>query len=102
MNGFTDAMQSQLYGSDGATVSLIKQINPSGYAEPNGFIKLNGKILFSADDGFHGTELWTTDGTADGTTRISDINTSGNSTTWIGFGDNRAGPHRQDRVLHRR
>lgn len=81
MAGFSDALQTQLYRSNGSALTLIKQINPSGYAGPNGFIKLNGKILFSADDGVHGRELWTTDGTEGGTTRISDINPDGGHST---------------------
>jgi ELWxxDGT repeat protein len=34
----------------------------------------NGKALFAANDGTHGTELWVSDGTAGGTSLVYDIN----------------------------
>jgi ELWxxDGT repeat protein len=37
---------------------------------------LNGRMYFQANDVAHGTELWSTDGTSDGTTLLKDINTS--------------------------
>ena len=37
--------------------------------------ELNGELVFSADNGISGTELWKTDGTEIGTLLISDINT---------------------------
>jgi len=36
------------------------------------------RFYFSANDGIHGNELWTSDGTADGTTMVKDINPDGN------------------------
>ena len=48
----------------------------SGYASSNpyGFTALgDGRVLFSANDGTHGSELWITDGTAAGTTLVADI-----------------------------
>ena len=36
-------------------------------------------ILFAADDGIHGTELWATDGTAEGTRLVADIHPEGSS-----------------------
>jgi len=35
---------------------------------------MNGRLFFAADDGMAGLELWTSDGTAAGTTLFKDIN----------------------------
>lgn len=35
--------------------------------------ELKGKLVFTANDGEHGTQLWETDGTASGTQRITNI-----------------------------
>ena len=41
---------------------------------PTGFATLaDGSVVFSADDGVHGRELWRTDGTAEGTLQIADV-----------------------------
>lgn len=34
---------------------------------------VSGRLFFAADDGVHGRELWTTDGTAEGTVLVADI-----------------------------
>jgi ELWxxDGT repeat protein len=53
-------------------VRLLKDFNldPTS-AFPGSFLVSNGKLFFSATDGYHGTELWQTDGT--NVSRLTDI-----------------------------
>ena len=54
---------------------LVKDINPGPpSSSPNSFFNLNDKLVFLANDGVSGVELWTSDGTSAGTTLIKDIN----------------------------
>src|SRR4051812_29108213 len=41
---------------------------------PTDSVTLNGVSYFAANDGKHGTELWKSDGTADGTRLVRDLN----------------------------
>ncbi|MBK7937988.1 MAG: T9SS type A sorting domain-containing protein [Lewinellaceae bacterium] len=43
------------------------------YGKPVHLIPFGDKILFAADDGIHGPELWVSDGTTDGATLLKDI-----------------------------
>jgi len=71
---------AELWITDGTTAgtTLVKEIRAgltSAGSNPNGFIELNnGQVLFQADDGINGTELWITDGTSVGTTLLRVIN----------------------------
>jgi ELWxxDGT repeat protein len=71
-------------GTENGT-QLVKDINPGsseGYygeiypdsSNPSDFTELNNKLYFSANDGVNGTELWVSDGTANGTQLVKDIN----------------------------
>ena len=63
------------------TASLVKDINtvaPSGVTVTNSsslenFIAIDGTLYFAADNGVNGKELWKSDGTADGTQLVYDI-----------------------------
>jgi ELWxxDGT repeat protein/VCBS repeat-containing protein len=62
----------QLWRSDGSTVSLVSDINPTGNDNPASLTNFNGSLLFTANDGT-GTKLWRSDGTATGTIAISAV-----------------------------
>ncbi len=75
----------ELWVTDGtaAGTTLLKNIRPDVgedtqaplSSNPVRFLSLpNGKVLFTADDGIHGREPWVTDGTADGTQLLADLN----------------------------
>jgi len=62
------------------STSNIKDINPGGgSSNPSNFTKLGSLILFSANDGSNGTELWITDGAPANTYIVKNINPTGDS-----------------------
>jgi ELWxxDGT repeat protein len=75
---------TELWKSDGTTAgtSMVKDIYPGYFggsvypnsSNPRQLTNVNGTLYFAANDGTHGTELWKSDGTAAGTTLVSDIN----------------------------
>jgi ELWxxDGT repeat protein len=68
-------------GAGLASPRLLKDIAPGASADPDQFTSLpDGRVLFVANDGLHGRELWTTDGTEAGTRLLRDIGT-GDGTT---------------------
>ena len=72
----------ELWASDGtaAGTRMIADINvqPGGQgtfgSRPSRLTRFGSSILFAADDGVHGDELWVTDGTTAGTRMVADIN----------------------------
>jgi ELWxxDGT repeat protein len=87
---------AELWVTDGTPTGthLVKDINPdSNGSYPGsasgapGMVALgDGHALFSADDGSRGRELWTSDGTADGTYLLADL-WPGSNTPNPGSGD---------------
>ncbi len=81
---------TELWTSDGSSegTHLVKDINPGAgssggtFTPPSGtwlasafdMLVVGDRLYFAADDGTHGTELWRTDGTEDGTVLVKDIN----------------------------
>lgn len=88
----TDASgDTELMKTDGTTVSLVKNINPTTGigSNINNLTAVGNTLYFSANAGndaslkdeekAKGQELWMSNGTAAGTKLVTDINTSGNS-----------------------
>jgi len=74
---------NELWVSDGTTegTQLLLDINPGsiGYSYVNSsfasnFIEFDDKLLFTANDGVNGNEIWVSDGTTEGTQLLLDIN----------------------------
>lgn len=58
--GETQATDAEPWSSDGTPGGTMEaaDINASGSSYPRSFVKLGGIVLFSANDGVHGRELW--------------------------------------------
>jgi ELWxxDGT repeat protein len=53
---------------------VVRDINPGeASSAPEMFVPFGGTVVFRANDGAHGVELWRTDGTAEGTRLIVDL-----------------------------
>ncbi|TRX21619.1 T9SS type A sorting domain-containing protein [Flavobacterium franklandianum] len=77
VNGF------ELWKSDGTNAGtvMVKDINLSSSgtsygSEPRNLTNVNGTLLFTANNGINGRELWKSDGTEAGTVMIKDLNPS--------------------------
>jgi ELWxxDGT repeat protein len=76
---------NELWKTDGTAAGtvLVKDINPGpGDSDVANLTVLNGTLFFEADDGrhgFNGSELWKSDGTAEGTVLVKDINPAAGS-----------------------
>jgi ELWxxDGT repeat protein len=81
-------LDSEPWVSDGTArrTRMVTQINPfeadtgrhhicvGAASAPGVGVLLGDRVLFAADDGVHGRELWASDGTAKGTRLVADIN----------------------------
>jgi ELWxxDGT repeat protein len=57
----------------GMMVFLPKDPDSLSGSQPADFVVFNGRLAFTAFDTIHGRQVWTSDGTAAGTWRVSDI-----------------------------
>ncbi|MEN9871399.1 MAG: hypothetical protein RLZZ171_2391, partial [Cyanobacteriota bacterium] len=80
-----DGENTGLYVSDG-TAEGTQLFDPGNDRDgnsqlpyPNDLVEFNGKLYFTADDGEHGQELFVSDGTAEGTQLVADLNPGENS-----------------------
>ena len=87
----------EIWSTDGtqAGTTLLKDINPgtagSTYFQYNpNFTVFNNKLYFVANDGTTGYELYATDGTEAGTSKVVDLNGYASTSSHIGsfYGDN--------------
>jgi ELWxxDGT repeat protein len=67
--------QSALLTSDGTPEGMSVLARFAGDSEdpPSDLVVAAGRLFFAADDGDHGRELWTSDGTAGGTVLVRDL-----------------------------
>ncbi len=64
----------QLWRFSGGSAQVLATINPGGDARISDLTSFGtGQVLFAADDGSHGEELWISDGTAAGTHLVADL-----------------------------
>ncbi|MDQ5859159.1 MAG: hypothetical protein M3542_12910 [Acidobacteriota bacterium] len=70
-----NAPTSGLWSSDGTPegTTMIRAFREIAYISESPFVSAGGRLFFAADDGIHGVELWTTDGTEAGTVLVEDI-----------------------------
>ena len=63
----------------GVVADINQQVanSQTGGAITNSLTVLNGTMYFNANDGIHGTQLWKSDGTAAGTTMVTDLPQNG-------------------------
>src|SRR5262245_23052228 len=70
-----EALEDRYLPASGLPAELVADIVPGvASSNPSHFVVVNNRLFFVADDGVHGPELWTSDGTATNTALVKDIN----------------------------
>ncbi|WP_153798609.1 ELWxxDGT repeat protein [Foetidibacter luteolus] len=101
VNGVTARKQLWVIDNNNEQPALVKEINPHDDAfnsfDPPVMQDFDDKLLFFANDGVHGTELWKSDGFADGTVMVKDLTPGsvGTQTAFYGYGRGYYGVHIQ-------
>ncbi len=81
--------KGSLWATDGTKSGTIllanvtAQVGFDNFRNGADFQEFNGKIIFSGDDGIHGSEPWVTDGTPEGTYMIQDLGNNGGSNPYF-------------------
>ena len=82
----TQIVEIEIVESYKSDFSLIKNIYPGSIgSNPADLVAFNNSILFSANDGKKGTELWQSQGSKTTTSRLKDINKGSGSSNPTGF-----------------
>ncbi len=70
-----DGVGRELCAADpsGLQARVVADIHPAGDSDPGSGVLWQGAYWFLADDGQHGRELWTSDGTTAGTRLVDDV-----------------------------
>jgi ELWxxDGT repeat protein len=77
---FFVASTDQLWVADAAGVRMVKDFGALGSPDaPANLVAFAGKLYFTARHPDAGVELWSSDGTAEGTAVVKDVNPSGGS-----------------------
>lgn len=86
---YSSGMGCELWSlAPNGTSTMVANLHPSGDAFPGrelGFVFFDDHLWFDADDGSTGRELWRTDGTTEGTQRVTDLNPFGSAVTMISW-----------------
>lgn len=75
-SGYSAATGFELWTAVGTSATVIDKISGSTGISPQYLTKLNSYVLFTATDSTNGNELWRSDGTLGGTTRICELSTT--------------------------
>lgn len=67
--------------ASGGVPTMINNAVRVGSSNPDSLTDLNGLLLYAAEDGSRGAELWRSDGTPQGTTLVKDIS-AGPASSW--------------------
>ena len=76
------ALQINILAQSATDIELVKDINPLSYTDITDLTDMGNYIMFSANDGINGYELWRSDGTTSGTFMVKDINNSPNAASY--------------------
>lgn len=77
----TSTQERTLWTSEGASASTVEVLPPETLKDPIELRSVNGRLYFQGESGTYYEEPWISDGTANGTRMIRDIDTRGGSSS---------------------